>query len=116
MKENLLRKVFHSDDFDNFYLSLDEKTKNKIDECIAILESIYVLNTKFIKKVVNTELYEMRTSVGTNEYRTMLFAVNHENIIQSTEVILLNGFLKKATRDYDKQIKRAIKILEDITS
>jgi Phage derived protein Gp49-like (DUF891). len=56
----------------------------------------------------------MRVSVGTNEYRTMLFSINHENIIQATEVILLNGFLKKSSKDYDKQIKKATKILEDL--
>jgi hypothetical protein len=56
----------------------------------------------------------MRVSVGTNEYRTMLFSINHENIIQATEVILLNEFLKKSSKDYDKQIKKATKILEDL--
>ena len=56
----------------------------------------------------------MRVSVGTNEYRTMIFAVNHKNIIQATEIILLNGFLKKSTKDYRKQIEKAIKILEGL--
>jgi hypothetical protein len=53
-------------------------------------------------------------SVGTNEYRTVLFAVNHKNIIQATEIVFLNGFLKKSTKDYDKQIKKAVKILNDL--
>jgi hypothetical protein len=114
MKDELLRAIHHTDEFDEFYLSLNERTQTKFDECIGVLESIYVLNTKFIKKIVNSELYEMRVSVRANEYRTMLFAINHENIIQATEVILLNGFLKKSSKDYDKQIKKAIKILEDL--
>ncbi|OJV38754.1 MAG: addiction module toxin RelE [Bacteroidales bacterium 36-12] len=112
---NSFRQIFHTNEFDEFYSSLNDKTKIKFDECFVILESIYVLNTKFIKKLTGTELYEMRVSVGTNEYRTMVFAINHENIIQATEVILLNGFLKKSTKDYDKQIKKATKILEDLT-
>ena len=111
---NSFRQILHTNEFDEFYSSLNSKTKTKFDECLVILESIYVLNTKFIKKLVRTELYEMRVSVGTNEYRTMIFAVNHENIIQATEIVLLNGFLKKSTKDYDKQIKKAIKILEGL--
>ena len=62
----------------------------------------------------NTELYEMRVSVGTNEYRTVLFAIDHDNIIQSTRIILLNGFLKKSEKDYRKQINIAEKILKDL--
>jgi len=112
MEDSFYRTIYHTDEFDEFYLSLNEKVKSKFDECITILESIYVLNTKFIKKIVKSELYEMRVSAGANEYRTMIFAVNHNNIIQATEIVLLNGFLKKSTKDYDKQIKQAIKILE----
>lgn len=114
MKGVFFRTIHHTDEFDEFYSSLNEKTKVKFDECIAILECIYVLNTKFVKKIVRSNLYEMRVSVGTNEYRTILFAVNHENIIQATEIILLNVFLKKSAKDYDKQIKIATKILEKI--
>ena len=47
----------------------------------------------------------MRVSVGSNEYRTVLFAIDNSNVILSTKIILLNGFLKKSTKDYDKQMK-----------
>ena len=53
----------------------------------------------------------MRVSVGSNEYRTILFAVDHDNIIESTRIILLNGFLKKSSKDYKKQIEIARTIL-----
>lgn len=111
MKDNLFRTIYHTDEFDEFYSSQTERVKIKFDECIEILECIYVLNAKFVKKIINTQLYEMRVSVGSNEYRTIIFAINHENIIQATEIILLNGFLKKSNKDYEKQIKQAIKIL-----
>ena len=52
-------------------------------------------------------------SVNTNEYRTILFAVDNDNIILSKRILLLNGFLKKSTKDYSKQIKVAKQILED---
>jgi hypothetical protein len=57
---------------------------------------------------------EMRVSLGFNEYRTILFAVDHENVIQSTKIILLNGFIKKSSKDYDKQVKKAINILNKL--
>jgi len=43
-----------------------------------------------------------------------MLAVNHENIIQATEVVLINGFLKKDSKDYNKQVKKAINILEKL--
>ncbi|MDR2950132.1 MAG: type II toxin-antitoxin system RelE/ParE family toxin [Prevotella sp.] len=109
-----MRELLHTDDFDAFYYSLDERTTIKHDEALSYLETVYVLSNKFVKKIVNTNLYEMRVSVGTNEYRTIIFASDHENVIQATTIILLNGFLKKSSKDYDKQIKKAIKILNDL--
>ena len=66
-----------------------------------------------MKHLENTDLYEMRVSVNFNEYRTILFAVDNDNIILSKRILLLNGFLKKSTKDYSKQIKVAKQILED---
>ena len=70
-----------------------------------------ILTTKFIKHLQNTDLYEMRISVGSNEYRTILFAINHNNIILSTQILVLNAFLKKSEKDYKKQIEIAETIL-----
>jgi hypothetical protein len=109
-----IRDLFHTDEFDSFYNSLDNRTIIKYDEAILYLETIYVLSTKFVKKIVNTNLYEMRISIGYNEYRTVLFAANHENIMQATKIILLNGFLKKSSKDYNKQIRKAINILNNL--
>lgn len=80
-----------------------------------VLISVYDIPTKFIKHLQNTDLYEMRVSVGTNEYRTVLFAIDNKNVIQSTQIILLNAFLKKSNKDYKKQIEKANKILNDLT-
>jgi hypothetical protein len=109
-----MRELLHTDDFDAFYYSLDERATIKHDEALLYLEIVYVLSNKFVKKIVNTNLYEMRVSVGTNEYRTIIFASDHENVIQATKILLLNGFLKKSSKDYEKQIKKAIKILNDL--
>jgi len=46
-----------------------------------------------------------------NKYRIIVFAIDHDNITQSRNILFLNGFMKKSTKDYDKQIKIATKIL-----
>ena len=55
----------------------------------------------------------MRVSVGTNEYRTVLFTMNSDNFITATEIYLLNSFLKKASKDYRRQIEIAEKMIKE---
>ena len=105
-----LRVILYTDEFNEFYSALDGRAKMKFKENITILETIYVLSQKFVKKIENTDFYELRVSVGSNEYRTVIFALDHSNIIQSKSVILLNGFLKKDNKDYAKQVKKATTI------
>ncbi|MDR3252429.1 MAG: type II toxin-antitoxin system RelE/ParE family toxin [Tannerella sp.] len=117
MEENKkLRELIYTDEFDRYYNSLDERTKRKFNECFTILREIRVISTKFIKVLVNTDrdLYELRVSVGFNEHRSILFSVDHDNIIQATKIVFLNSFLKKSSKDYDKEIKKAINILKTI--
>lgn len=55
-----------------------------------------------------------RSITHSNEYRTILFAIDKPNIIEATQIILLNGFLKKSNKDYRKQIEIAQTILNDL--
>jgi hypothetical protein len=110
----IIRTLLFTEEFEEFYNGLDDKEQLKHEQAIEVLQSIYVLNAKFVKKLVNTNLYEMRVSVGFNEYRTILFATDNANIIQAKEIFLLNGFLKKSSKDYEKQIKQAEKILKKL--
>ena len=112
----IIRELIHTDEFDEYFNSLDERAKDKFADCMEILETIYVLSTKFVKKIVEAEegIYELRISVGFNEYRTILFSMDHENIIEAKYIILLNGFLKKDNKDYRKQVKKAISILNKL--
>lgn len=43
-----------------------------------------------------------------------MFAMDHENIMQATRIVMLNGFLKKLAKDYTKQMEKANKILNSI--
>ena len=112
-KDSGIRELYFSDEFTEFYEKLQDKVKAKFEHTMDIIRTEYVLNTKFVKHLENTDLYEMRVSVNFNEYRTILFAVYNDNIILSKRILLLNGFLKKSTKDYSKQIKVAKQILED---
>lgn len=114
--EGYIRTVYKTPEFEAFYNSLPGKIQTKFDYVINIISTIYNVPTKFIKHLENTDLYEMRVSVGTNEYRTVLFAIDHENVIEASSVILLNAFLKKDNKDYRKQVEKAISILKDLES
>ncbi len=78
------------------------------------MATVYNVPTKFVKHLQNTDLYEMRVSIGTNEYRTVVFAMDSQSFIEATKIILLNGFLKKSEKDYKKQIAIATKILNNL--
>jgi Phage derived protein Gp49-like (DUF891). len=112
----LIRAILYTDEFKTFYDSLDENVKKKIDYIIVLIRDFKLIHTDFVKKLVNTDLYEMRIRAGTNEYRSILFSIDHENIIEASQVVFLNGFQKKSTKDYDRQIKNAEKILNSLES
>ena len=112
-KDNDIRELYFSNEFTEFYNALQDKVKAKFEHTMDIIRTEYILSTKFVKHLDGTDLYEMRVSVSTNEYRTILFAVDDDNIILSKRILLLNGFLKKSTKDYSRQIKIAKRILED---
>lgn len=97
--------------FLEFMDNSETNVKNKIDYLLDIIATQPVINTKVAKKLINTAFYEVRIQVN-NEYRIIVFAIDHDNITQSRNILFLNGFMKKSTKDYDKQIKTAIKILE----
>lgn len=107
-----MRTLIQSEEYIAYYNSLPEKIRIKFDHAMNILTCVDVPNTKFAKKLVNTDFYEMRVSVGPNEYRTIIFTIDNDNLINATQVLLLNAFLKKSTKDYKKQIDIAETILK----
>ena len=117
MKENesQIRNVYWTEEFIQFYNGLPDKVKTKFDYVLEIVKTERVISTKFVKHLENTDLYEMRVSIGNNEYRTIMFTMDNDNIMLATEIVLLNAFLKKSTKDYKKQIKSAENILNKIS-
>lgn len=104
------RNIRYTEEFMQFKASLNQRSLEKIDYCISILRTEMPLSQKFVKKVVNSDFYELRISVD-NEIRVILFSADHANISMATEIIVLNGFIKKSNKDYDKQIRKAYNII-----
>lgn len=109
-----VREVYHSKEFEDFFKSLNKRVQEKYLWTIYITETIKVLPSKYVKKVIDTEFYEMRVSIGYNEYRTIIFATDCGNVSMAKEIYLLNGFLKKSSKNYKNQIRIAIKIMEGL--
>ena len=112
----MIRELYFSEEFWTFYNKQQDRVKRKFDYVISIIQTEEVITTKFVKHLKNTDLYEMRISVGTNEYRTVLFAMDNNNIILARNILVLNALLKKSEKDYKKQVEIAKNILGGYTN
>lgn len=108
---NDVRETFHSPEYEDYYNNLDERTKVKFDYVENVIKTQYVVNKKFVKNLEGTEFYEARISVGNNEYRTIIFAIDTKSFIESKRVLFLNSFLKKDTKQYKGEIYTARQIM-----
>lgn len=112
MEEENVRKVIFSEEFNAFYEALDAKIQEKFDYGLKLIKTQYVISSKFVKHIEITDFYELRVSVSSDEYRTVLFAIDNSSFIQSKQVILLNSFMKKGTKQYKAEIKLAERLLK----
>lgn len=71
-----------------------------------------MVHSSFIRKLENTKFYELRIKAG-NEYRVVIFAIDHLNFSECKKAVCLYGFQKKSTKDYKKAIKKAELILDE---
>lgn len=90
----------------------NDRVSLKFFQLIEVIGEIKIVNSNFLKKLQSTQFYELRFKTG-NEYRIVLFAIDHLNFAECTKAICLYGFQKKGTKDYKKAIKQAEKILEE---
>ncbi|MDH6312234.1 phage-related protein [Parabacteroides sp. PFB2-10] len=107
-----IRKVIFSDEFEEYFKNLDVKVREKYSYVIHIIQTQYVVSEKFVKKLPPTELYEARITLGNNEYRTILIAVETSSFMEARRVVLLNLFVKKDTKQYKKEIEKAYSIIK----
>lgn len=112
MKEKCIRNIIFSDEFEEYYANMNERVREKYDYALDIIRTQYLVSKKFVSILENTDFYELRISISSNEYRTILLAVDHDSFIQSTNILLLNSFLKKGTKQYKAEIKKAENIVK----
>lgn len=104
------RELIYSSEYMDFYRKSNRRTQEKLLYATSILETVKPVPSKFVKKLVGTDFYEMRISVDT-EIRVILFSIDNDNINEAKSVVFLNGFIKKSTKDYEKAIAEGLKIL-----
>ena len=104
LMDKIIRELILTPEFEEYYSSVTDKVREKYDYVMYILRTQRVVSTKFVKLIEKTNLYEMRVAVGNNA----------SNVIECSQVILLNGFLKKDTKQYKAEIEKAKKILKNL--
>lgn len=107
------RTVWFSKEYKEFRETLNSRALQKLEYCMAVLQREMPLSRKFVKKMVSCDLYELRVTAD-NEIRILLFAADNDNISLASKIIVLNGFIKKSNKDYEKQIKKAYNILNSM--
>jgi len=107
-----MRELEKTKAFDDFFNSVSDRTQTKIEYIIEILITQKVISQKLVKHLTGTIFYELRISTE-NENRVLFFTLDNPNIIECERVLLLNGFIKKDTKDYKKQIQIAENILNE---
>lgn len=108
-----IREATYTKEFDEYYQNLPQKVREKYDYVFEIMFTKYIVSTKFVKRLEKTEFYEMRVSLGNNQYRTMLFAIDAENFMECKRMLILNSFIEKSSKQYHAEIKKAERILKE---
>ncbi len=92
--------------FLNFYDSLADAEKEKIDYALMLLKAQNRISTKFVK-CIEDGIYELRAEYRNKAYR-IFFIFDEGNII-----VLFNGFQKKTQRTPRTEIEMAKQIKKD---
>lgn len=93
----------------------NDRVVTKFFQLVEVIGEVKIVHSNFIKKLKSTQFYELRIKAG-NEYRIILFAIDHLNFVECTKAVCLCGFIKKSKKDYGKAIKQAEKILKEYNS
>ncbi|HEY9221340.1 MAG TPA: type II toxin-antitoxin system RelE/ParE family toxin [Lutibacter sp.] len=107
-----MREIDITEECLKFIDNQGEKVSLKFFQLIEVMAELKVVNANFLKKLQSTQFYELRIKAG-NEYRIVIFAIDHLNFPECTKAVCLCGFQKKSTKDYKKAVKQAEKILEE---
>ena len=107
-----MREIVITEECLDFIDSQNERVSLKFFQLVEVIGELKQVHSNFIKKLQSTHFYELRIKAG-NEYRVIIFAIDHLSFSECTKAVCLYGFQKKSTKDYNKAIKKAEKILEE---
>jgi phage-related protein len=106
--ESIREIVFYKDYFNDFFETLDNKAKDKVDEVLFMITILDRIPKKFFKSIEGIKgLYEIRIEFESNIYR-IFCCFDKGNLI-----VLFNGFQKKSQKTPSNELKKAEKILND---
>jgi phage-related protein len=99
---------FYKEYFDDFFETLNDNAKVKIDEMLYMISVLERIPSKFFKSIEGSKgLFEIRVEYESNIYR-IFCCFDKGNLI-----ILFNGFHKKTQKTPPKELNKAKKIMED---
>ncbi|MEM0519476.1 type II toxin-antitoxin system RelE/ParE family toxin [Aequorivita flava] len=107
-----MREIDITEECLEFIDKQNDRVTLKFFQLIEVIGEIKIVNSNFLKKLQSTQFYELMFKAG-NEYRIVIFAIDHLNFAECTKAVCLCGFQKKGTKDYKKAIKQAERILGD---
>jgi len=100
--------IFHKEYFLDFYRTLDDKVKAKIQYVFELIKQVDRVPEKFLAPISgNDGLFEIRIEYQSNIYR--VFCCFDEGRI----VVLFNGFQKKTQKTPKEEIERAKRLKKE---
>ena len=97
--------IFHKEYFLDFYRTLDDKVKAKIQYVFELIKQVDGVPEKFLAPISGSEgLFEIRIEYQSNIYR--VFCCFDEGRI----VVLFNGFQNKTQKTPKEEIERAVRL------
>lgn len=100
--------IFHKQYFQKFFQELDGKTRKKILQVLAWIQSLDMIPVSLMKSIEGAKgLYEIRVEYNSNIYR--IFCCFDKGEL----VVLFNGFQKKTQKTPPGEIERARKLMTE---
>ncbi len=100
--------IFHKEYFLDFYRTLDDKVKAKIQYVFELIKQVDRVPEKFLAPISGSDgLFEIRIEYQSNIYR--VFCCFDEGRI----VVLFNGFQKKTQKTPKEEIERAVRLKKE---
>ena len=108
MKKVIFYKNIRGDSpVEEFLDTLTDKHAKKVAWVLRIVRDMDIIPKEYFKKLISTELWEVRVQIGSNAIRILGFLEGNNFIV------LTNGFYKKTQKTPKKEIEIAEKRMKE---